>query len=57
MANWYSTGSGGPQPPRFVRPLFIVLLFLLFFWLAMSMKHHHFLDGARYNNQRDDTRQ
>jgi len=25
-------------------------LFLLFFWLAMSMKHHHFMDGGRYNN-------
>jgi len=55
MANWNSADSGGPQPPRFVRPLFIILLFLLLFWLAMSMKRHHFFEGGRYN--RDDTRQ
>ena len=52
-ANWNRSGSDGPDPPwlRFVRPLFIAILTLLFLLLARSMMRHHFLDGGRYNNR------
>jgi hypothetical protein len=56
-ANWNKPGSDGPEPPwvRLVRPAFIAILTLLFLWLALSMKRHHFLDGARYNNRNGGT--
>jgi hypothetical protein len=43
----------GRQPAwaGWVRPVFIAVLTLLLFLLALSMKHHHFMDGARYNNR------
>ena len=48
----YGDGFNGPP---WARPVFIILLTLLLFWLAMSMKHHHFMDGARYNNRNGGT--
>jgi hypothetical protein len=43
-------GSRSPLvgPAKF---LFIVVLALLFFWLAHSMMRHHFFSGGRYNNR------
>jgi hypothetical protein len=35
--------------------VFIIVLTLLLCWLAISMKRHHFMDGARYNNRSDGT--
>lgn len=48
----------GPRPPwaQFARPLFIAVLTLLLFLLALGMKHHHFMDGGRYNNRNGGTR-
>jgi len=43
----------GFEWPGWVRPVGIIVFTLFFLWLAMSMKHHHFFDGSRFNYNRN----
>ena len=43
----------GFNRPVWARPVFIIGFTLLVFWLAMSMKRHHFFDGSRFYNNRN----
>ena len=42
--------SRSPQL-RAITVMFIILFTVVCYLLARSMRHHHFLDGGRYNNQ------
>ncbi len=53
--NWDRSDGSVPVWARFVRPVFIILLTLLLFWLAMSMKRHHFMEGGRFTNRNGGT--
>jgi hypothetical protein len=44
--NATGTGEPGSPWPRYLQFLFVVFLTVMFFWLALSMKRHHFLDGS-----------
>ncbi len=50
-ANRVAPGADGPKSPwpGYMQFLFVVMLTVMFFLLALSMKHHHFLDGGRDN--------
>lgn len=47
--NRIAPGADGPKSswPGYIQFLFVVMLVVMFFLLALSMKHHHFLDGGR----------
>jgi hypothetical protein len=49
-------GSNSPETPRTVQAravtaIFIILLTVMCYLLARSMREHHFSRGGRYNNQ------
>jgi hypothetical protein len=46
-----SFAAGNASWRRFVKPLFIILLSILFFLLALSMVHHRFHRGGRMNER------
>lgn len=47
--NRIESGADGPKSPwpGYVQFLFVVMLTVMFFMLALSMKRHHFLDGSQ----------
>ena len=40
-----------PRWPGYIQFLFVIVLTVMFVLLALSMKHHHFLDGSLDHRQ------